>query len=69
MTMSGHKTFMYGDAKGIASYLCSLLDGTINSAEFDHDYWRKFTVENVTRLYLDRILKLISDEPYIDNRR
>ena len=49
MTMSGHKTFMYGDAKGIASYLCSLLDGTVNSAEFDHDYWRKFTVENVTR--------------------
>lgn len=68
MRMSGHKSFLYGDAEGIASYLCQLLDGTVKADGFDRDYWRKFTVENVTELYLDRILKLISDESDIDNR-
>lgn len=65
---SGHKSYLYGDSVGIASYLTSAIKGEVDVSCFDRSYWKKFSVENVTNLYIDNISRLFEDESNIDNR-
>lgn len=68
LRISGHRSFRYGDSKGIASYLRYAANDIENISDFDRNYWRRFTVENVARLYIKNVMKLVGDESDIVDR-
>lgn len=55
MISSGHKHYYFDDIKGISDYLYTASTDYDSLLRFDHNYWKQFTVENVTNLYLDAI--------------
>lgn len=60
MIASGHRSFYFDDIQGISNYLSMASNNYDAITHFNHNYWKQFTVENVSGMYLNIVERFFS---------
>ena len=58
MKASGHSFCYYGEPDKVASFLKQAVSDYSTLLDFDHEHWKDYTVENVTKLYQKELNEL-----------
>lgn len=60
MLQSQHISFLFNEEEKMVDYLHNAINNYPSLLKFDHDYWKRYSVENVTKSYILELTKILN---------